>query len=911
MTPIPASIRHRPAAAAPSTAPTRQRRGGLFGTTGLARFAWLIGISLAGTVAARPATTQTLPTGGEVAAGQASIATRGPAMTVTQTSDRAVLNWQSFSIGKDASVTFDQPGTSSVALNRVVGSDPSSILGSLSSNGKVFLVNGNGIVFGKTASVNVGGLVASTLNISDADFMAGQSRFAGTSTAGVQNDGTITAKGGYVTLLGAQVGNSGVIRANFGTVVLAAGEAITLDVAGDGLLNVAVDKGAVGALVRNGGLIRADGGKVVMTAQGAGDLLHTAVNNSGIIEARTLENRSGTILLLGDMQTGTTNLSGTLDASAPVGGNGGFVETSAATVNIADGAKVSTLARSGMTGTWLIDPQDYVIGAGGNISGSTLSAQLVTTSITISTLPAAGDTTTGNGDIFVNDAVAWTASGVPTTLTLNAFRDVVINAPISATNGNIVACCGRDVNVNADLTTVNGSILLNAGRNVNVYHAITTTDGNIALCAGHDVMIDAAVTLTRGTTIPAQSLGLPVGLTLIAGADGTGPGVNGGTIVFSALSPPTTVTAAPVSITYNPVSYTTPTDFSSEFVLTDRAADAGLPVRAEGRGRHQCGGAERLQRVGCVGAAERRRLGRGDGRHGDVRQHGRRSGHRRQLQRLYADRRECGPICAGGILLHRGLPDHRDDHRSTGARAGACTGPSACPGTVTGPVAFAGPVACAFTVASTGPVAGPSARTVAITRACSGACPFALASAFASPVASTRTRAVASTLAFANADIDADADADTDAGDRDRPADRDAAVPRGATSPDPAAERAGRDGGRWRRERAAGRPGTVPDPPGPRDAGPRDAADPVVAGGTDAARAAHPRGPGLSAQAGAPLIWQASGREQRGARCWSRSPWRLGSRPSPARSQSRPAHRRPRGSGLPPRPAMPATRSTG
>ncbi len=575
MTPIPASIRHRPAAstaAAPSTKPTRQRRGGLFGTTGLARFAWLIGISLAGTVAARPATAQTLPTGGEVAAGQASVATRGSSMTVNQTSDRAVLNWQSFSIGKDASVTFDQPGTSSVALNRVVGSDPSSILGNLSSNGKVFLVNGNGIVFGKTASVNVGGLVASTLNISDADFMAGQSRFAGTSTAGVQNDGTITAKGGYVALLGAQVGNSGVIRANFGTVVLAAGEAITLDVAGDGLLNVAVDKGAVGALVRNGGLIRADGGKVVMTAQGAGDLLHTAVNNSGIIEARTLQNRSGTILLLGDMQTGTTNLSGTLDASSPVGGNGGFVETSAATVNIADGAKVSTLARSGTTGTWLIDPQDYVIGAGGNISGSTLSAQLVTTSITISTLPAAGDTTTGNGDIFVNDAVAWTASGVPTTLTLNAFRDVVINAPISATNGNIVACCGRDVNVNADLTTVNGSILLNAGRNVNVYHAITTTDGNIALCAGHDVMIDAAVTLTRGTTIPAQSLGLPVGLTLIAGADGTGPGVNGGTIVFSALSPPTTVTAAPVSITYNPVSYTTPTDFSSEFVLTEGAA---------------------------------------------------------------------------------------------------------------------------------------------------------------------------------------------------------------------------------------------------------------------------------------------------------------------------------------------------
>jgi filamentous hemagglutinin family protein len=408
MTPIPSSIRntHRPVPAV-----SRTRRGGLFGTTGLARFAWLIGFSLAGTMAARPVEAQTLPTGGEVVAGQATVATGTKSVTVTQTSDRAAINWQSFSIGKGNSVVFDQPNSSSVALSRVVGTDPSVILGNLSATGKVFLVNASGILFGQTANVNVGGLVASTLDISNADFLAGKNGFAGTSRASVQNDGRINAKNGYVALLGANVGNNGTIKAQFGTVVLAAGEAITLDVAGDGLLNVAVDKGAVGALVRNGGLIRADGGKVVMTAQGAGDLLHTAVNNTGIVEARTLQNRGGTILLLGDMKTGTVTVSGELDASAPVGGNGGFVETSAATVNVGDGAKVSTFAPSGATGMWLIDPQDYVIGAGGNISGSTLSAQLVTTSITISTIPAAGDTTTGNGDIFVNDAVAWTASG--------------------------------------------------------------------------------------------------------------------------------------------------------------------------------------------------------------------------------------------------------------------------------------------------------------------------------------------------------------------------------------------------------------------------------------------------------------------------------------------------------------------
>lgn len=530
----------------------------------------LAGLVMLG-VAASSAHAQTLPTNGSVTSGAATISTGGQTLTINQTSQQAAINWQSFSIGADNAVVFVQPNSNSVALNRVLGPDPSMILGSLQANGKVFLVNPNGVLFGQGASVNVGGLVASTLGLSDADFLAGDYAFTG-SGGSVVNQGAINADGGYVALLGASVSNQGTIQANLGTIALASGEAITLDVAGDGLLNLAIDKGAVNALVENGGLLRANGGQVLMTAQAAGSLLRTVVNNSGIIEARTLQNRQGAIYLLGDMQSGTMSVSGVLDASAPDGGNGGFVETSAARVDILEGAKITTAAPFGVTGTWLIDPADFIVGDGGNISGTTLSAQLVTSSVVISTIPAEGDTTGGNGDIIVNDAIAWTASGDPTTLTMNAFRDVVINAPISATKGNIVACCGRDVLVNAALTTVNGSILLDAGRDVRVFHAITTTDGNIALCAGHDVQIDAAVTLTRGSTIPAESLGLPVGLTLIAGAAGTGPGVGGGTIIFAPLAPPTTVTVAPVRINYNPVSYAAPTDFSINFVLTEGAA---------------------------------------------------------------------------------------------------------------------------------------------------------------------------------------------------------------------------------------------------------------------------------------------------------------------------------------------------
>ncbi len=245
--------------------------------------------------------------------------------------------------------------------------------------------------------MNVGGLVASTLNISDSDFMAGKYNFSGASTASILNQGSINADGGYVALLGANVSNQGVISAKLGTVALAAGNAMTLDMAGDGLLNVTVNQGAVNALAQNGGLIQADGGQVLLTAQAAGTLLQSVVNNTGVIQAQTIENHNGTIRLMGDMQNGTVNLSGTLDASAPNGGNGGFIETSATNVKIANDAKITTAAAHGLTGTWLIDPTDFTIGsvAGDDIAGVTLSALLVTNSVVIDTATGINATNAG------------------------------------------------------------------------------------------------------------------------------------------------------------------------------------------------------------------------------------------------------------------------------------------------------------------------------------------------------------------------------------------------------------------------------------------------------------------------------------------------------------------------------------
>src|SRR5262249_40991329 len=143
-----------------------------------------------------------LPQGGQVTAGSAVITRTGAAsMVVTQASDKAALSWTSFSIGSGHSVRFDQPSASSIALNRVTGGSRSEIFGSLSSNGQVFLVNPNGILFGRGAQVDVGGLVASTLNIAERDFLDGRYVFSDPSNrAAVVNEGVL--KGGYVALVG-------------------------------------------------------------------------------------------------------------------------------------------------------------------------------------------------------------------------------------------------------------------------------------------------------------------------------------------------------------------------------------------------------------------------------------------------------------------------------------------------------------------------------------------------------------------------------------------------------------------------------------------------------------------------------------------------------------------------------------
>ncbi|MDP3886517.1 GLUG motif-containing protein, partial [Hydrogenophaga sp.] len=405
------------------------------------------------------------PIGGQVTAGEGVISQTVNTTNINQTSQNLSLSWDKFNIAPHEVVNFVQPNSAAIAVNRIFDTNGSQILGQINANGKIYLINPNGILFGLGAQINVGGLVASTLNMSDASLNSSIRSFSGAGTGSITNQGTInTPEGGYVAFLGSTVSNQGSINAPLGTVALGAGSAATLTFDNNSLVQLQIDQSTLNNLAENKQLIKADGGMVIMSAGAKDSLLASVVNNTGVIEAQTLHNKSGVITLMGGMEAGTTYVAGTLDASAPVSGNGGFIETSAAHVKIADGIAITTSAANGKSGTWLIDPADFTISAAGtgtvtggtpsgDISNTTLQNALATTDVNI--LSSQGSTAAGSGDINVNADVAWSANK----LTLTAAHSINVNAVMTAsgtstldlntstTNGGDTAVAGGTVNM--------------------------------------------------------------------------------------------------------------------------------------------------------------------------------------------------------------------------------------------------------------------------------------------------------------------------------------------------------------------------------------------------------------------------------------------------------------------------------
>ncbi len=438
-----------------------------------------------------------LPTGGNVVAGAGSISQSGSSMTVNQSTGKMAVDWQSFSIGQGNTVTFNQPSASAVALNRVLGSDVSVIQGALKANGQVFLVNPNGVLFTPTAQVNVGSLVASTLNMSTADFMTGNYKFdsalhnAGEGSA-VINQGNITAVGdgtggGTIALIAAKITNTGTLTADKGNVLLGAGSKVTLDMGGP--VKLEVTQGALETLIANGGAIRANGGTVLLTSKAAGDLAASVINNTGLIEAQSLATgEQGEIILFA--HGGTTNVEGTLDAT------GGFVETSGQALNIPSTTAIKAAH-------WLIDPTDIVIeSAGGAVTGASVSASAIETYLSgTGSLTLAAD-----NDVTVNQAINWSAN----TLTLSA----------GGTNAT------GSVYINANMTATGAAgLALNYGASGNVYVGMNAS--------GFKGKVDLSG--TSATTVAINSVAHTIikDRTALAAVTGTGKYVVGNTIDLS------------------------------------------------------------------------------------------------------------------------------------------------------------------------------------------------------------------------------------------------------------------------------------------------------------------------------------------------------------------------------------------
>ena len=448
------------------------------------------------------------PFGAAVVAGSASVSSNGSTLTINQATNRAIINWQGFSISPGELTQILQPGSSSAILNRVTGGNPSALLGTLQSSGQVFLINPNGILVGPGAQINVGGFTASTLDIDNAQFMRGGDLvFRGDSRASVINRGNITALEGNLFLIGANVENHGTLTASSGTVGLAAGQEVKLvdsahqhlvvkatsaSIGGTGVANsgmidavraeLAANGGNVYALaINNTGTVRATGsvtqnGRVLLTASGgkiaaSGDLIAKNSDGSGgtvhvlgdevrlagakidvsgadgggvalvggdyqganpaianaqavYVDDATTINADATLLGNGGKvivwSDGHTEFAGTITARGGAdGGDGGFAEVSGKqTLNYTGLANLN--APLGSTGTLLLDPTDFPIGAA---QAAAITASLAGANVVVATDAAGAQ----DGEVAINAPILYASAN---DFAILAHGDILANASV-------------------------------------------------------------------------------------------------------------------------------------------------------------------------------------------------------------------------------------------------------------------------------------------------------------------------------------------------------------------------------------------------------------------------------------------------------------------------------------------------
>jgi filamentous hemagglutinin family protein len=395
------------------------------------------------------------PNGPNVVGGAATVSGVGTSsVTVNQSSHRAIINWNTFNIGAGETTRFVQPSASSVALNRVTGNlGPSQLYGTLSANGRVFLVNPDGILVGRGAVIDTAGFLATTHDIRNDDFMAGRYRFniPGRPDASVVNEGTINAHShGFAALVAPGVRNSGTITAKFGKIGLAAGNGFSLDLYGDQLITLAVGDSVaatvkdvatgqpLGALVKNDGKLKANGGRVELTAASARAVVDSVINNSGVIEARSIGHRNGKIVLGGP--TAATKVAGAPTQTVKVSG------------------KLSTASKRGKGGTIQVTGEAIEIKAASfDASGKTGGGKVL----------IGGDTGGGHGHWAVASIpqAALEAGAVPTATTVIIDAATTINASATSVGdgGKVIVWADGDTSFSGNILARGGASSGNGG----------------------------------------------------------------------------------------------------------------------------------------------------------------------------------------------------------------------------------------------------------------------------------------------------------------------------------------------------------------------------------------------------------------------------------------------------------------
>ena len=383
------------------------------------------------------------PSGGVVVAGSAQINTdRTQQLTITQHSDKAIIDWRSFSIDQGEQTLFQQPSTSSVVLNRVKGSESSIISGQLFANGNVFLVNSNGILFSNTAQVNAGGLIATTSDIDNNDFLAGRFEFnqPGHHNASVINAGQISiADKGLAALVAPAVANTGTIQAKLGKVTLASGDRFTVDFYGDELIQLAVNDNDLAnqleRYVENSGLVESS--HVIFDAQSAADVVGSVINTDGVVKAHSVEVNDGEIILRGDR----INIAGKLEA------NGGDIHVAANDIVIADSAELSVSTWNGKhAGDIAVLAQDTASVSGklnASAAGNQADGGFIEVSANILTLNSTIDVSSMNGasGSVLFDPVVFDIGTTEASTFVSAL----------AGGGDVIVAASDTINLNADI----------------------------------------------------------------------------------------------------------------------------------------------------------------------------------------------------------------------------------------------------------------------------------------------------------------------------------------------------------------------------------------------------------------------------------------------------------------------------